>query len=162
MKIITPISLLIYLLSLGTFIYCSDFSSFISYNKEVNQSVNELKEIISTFPFQSLFSASESWEYRDTGLAYDSYLLINSFNLTEVKLNLNNLNGIFNPYVEITSGNNQVFELSFQFNYIGRTSYLSKSYGSGTIKVCIFSSRYLIFNLSSIKENYQKTLLLLL
>jgi hypothetical protein len=137
MKQITFILITLYSLSFAVSTLGSDFSSFVSYNKEITQSIDELKEILSTFQFQSLFGNSDNWEFRETGIFYDSYLQINTFNLTSINLDLNKFKGTFNPFVEVTSDGNQVFNLTFQFNYIGRTSYFKKKYGTGSIKVYI-------------------------
>jgi len=105
-----------------------------------------------------LFGNSDNWEFRETGIFYDSYLQINTFNLTSINLDLNKFKGTFNPFVEVTSDGNQVFNLTFQFNYIGRTSYFKKKYGTGSIKISDFQFRY---NKRELFENTTSTALFL-
>jgi len=133
--------------------YTSDFLSFVSYNQELSDSINDLKYIFNNYQFKNLIPFNIEWSFRDPGITYDSYLLMHSFNLTKTKLDLTKFNGTFNNFVEVTTDGNQVFELSFEFKYIGRTTYLKKYTGSGIIKVYItIIIRFQISILISLKD----------
>ena len=115
--------------------YSSDFSSFISYDSIISLSIGELKQILNSFKFKDLLDYQTIWEYRQTGSIFDSYLTLNSFNLTDVKLDDTKFHGSFNPFLEIISTGNSVMELTYEFKYIGRTTYFNKLLGNGTMKV---------------------------
>jgi hypothetical protein len=157
--------LILLILSVSLFLSfagCSDFSRFTVSGSLVSQSIKELKDILEAFDFQSVLTSDVAWEFRETGVAYDSYLSIDSFNLTGTKVDLTKLRGTFNPSLEIDSDANPTITLIYEFKYTGRTSYTSKFVGTGKVTVSLLLKiRYLISALNSKKTKRVKIALTL-
>lgn len=121
-----------------TFAISSDFSRFIAQDEVIKTGVGELQLIMEGFDWSSIIDSQEKWNYTETGHTYDSYLSIDSFNLTGYKIDTAQLRGDLDGQLLIRSDAKPTIDLVYEFKYLGRTTYTSKFVGTGVVRVKVF------------------------